>query len=123
MKLSTFTKATVLTLALSGLGPAMAQDQLRTQDQDMLQLRDQIPGYDYMTQRERETFMERMRLAKTDQERERIRQEHREQMDMRTRSINYTREGGASVGPGAGPASGMNGRPPILLPKKGGARR
>lgn len=47
MKNSTFAKATLLAVALTGLGSAMAQDQLRSQD--MVQLREQIYSYDYMS--------------------------------------------------------------------------
>ena len=119
MKSIQFMKATVVILVLSGLGSVMAQDQRQTQEQNMLQQRDEIPGFDYMTQRERETFMERMRLAQTEQERERIRQEHREQMELRMRAIINTREGMGGVGSG----SGLSGESPKILKKKSGARR
>ncbi|TNF37913.1 MAG: hypothetical protein EP315_01925, partial [Gammaproteobacteria bacterium] len=55
------------------------QDQLRTQDQ----LRDQIYGSQLMTEQERNEYRNRMRAAKTEQEREQIRNEHHERMKIR----------------------------------------
>jgi hypothetical protein len=91
----------------------------------MVQSREQIYSYDYMTQRERDTYMERMRLAQTDQERERIRLQHREQMDLRLRSMQQNKN--AIPGNGMqGSPSGMGGHQggqPMLMPKRQGAGR
>jgi len=126
-------------LAGIGMGAASAQDQLKTQDhlktqdkdknmlidkdmdKDQDRLRDQdrlyIYGYELMTPAELDAHRARMRAAKTMQERDRIRAEHRVQMDARAkeRGVNVMhREGGAtnsgsatgagSTGTGAGSA-------------------
>jgi hypothetical protein len=119
MKHSRLAKATLLSLALTGVGSTLAQDQLRSQD--MLQLREQIYANDYMTQRERDAYLERMRLARTEQERERIRQQHREQMDQRMRGIQQHRDGMPGKGMQGGP--GRMGGQPILLPNRQGVGR
>lgn len=126
MKASTLAKAAFLSLTLTGLGPVMAQDQLRTQDQlmtqDQLRLRDQIYAYDYMTQRERDAYLQRQRQATSDQERERLRLQHQERMDQRIQAMNRTMRGDAgSAAPNR--AGGMGPRPPIIIPKgKAGGR-
>ena len=140
MKQPNLIKALIIAASLSGmgLGTAMAQDQLKTQDQlrtqdkdmvkdkDMLKdkdmdkdqdrLRDQdrlyIYGYELMSDQERNAHRERMRAAKTLQERDRIRAEHRVQMDTRAKERGVTimhRDGGAagnSGSPGAGAGAG-----------------
>jgi hypothetical protein len=103
----------VATLALTGLGAAVAQDTLRTQDRDQImdQLRDRdgLPGAQLMTQQERSAYMERLRLAKTEQERERIRNEFQSKVELRERALNW-RDGkspdasGAMPGPRAMPS-------------------
>ena len=72
-----------------------------------------IYGSQMMTTQEREAYRERMRSAKTAQERERIRQEHHEQMVLRARERGITlpdqppmRGGGMGPGPGRGPGGG-----------------
>ena len=113
-------------LAGIGVGGAWAEDQMKTQDQlktqdkdkDMLKerdmdqdqdrLRDQdrlyIYGYELMTPAELDAHRARMRAAKTMQERDRIRAEHRVQMDARAKERGVTvmhREGGATNSGGA----------------------
>lgn len=142
MKQPNLIKALIVVASLSGmgLGTAMAQDQLktrdqlRTQDKDMVKdmdmdmdmdkdqdrLRDQdrlyIYGYELMTDQERNAHRERMRAAKTLQERDRIRAEHRVQMDARAKERGMTimrRDGGAagnSGSSGAGTGAGAGGK-------------
>lgn len=93
--------------------PTVAQDKDQTRTQD--QLRDQdIYGYQLMTQQERNEYRNRMRAAKTLEERERIRNEHHEQMKVRAkeRGVILPDEppargggmgpGGGGMGPGGG---------------------
>ncbi|MEZ5644342.1 MAG: hypothetical protein R3E94_06365 [Burkholderiaceae bacterium] len=130
MKQPSLIKALIVVASLSGmgLGAAMAQDQLKTQDQlrtqdkdmDQDRLRDQdrlyIYGYELMTDQERNAYRERMRAAKTLQERDRIRAEHRVQMDARAKERGATiihRDGGAagnSGSSGAGTGAGPGGK-------------
>lgn len=108
-----FIKTALVALAVGGLGIASAQIPVANQDR--------IRGYELMSDEERNAYLERLRLAKTEQERERIRQEHQDKMELRMRAINST-QGGTS-GPGTGPASGMQKKPQIILRKKSGSRR
>jgi len=75
-----------------------------------------IYGSQMMTAQERQAYHERMRAAKTVQERERLRQEHHEQMVVRARERGITlpdqppmRGGGMGPGPGRGPGGGGQG--------------
>lgn len=119
MKTRNFIKTMAVCVALTGMSATMAQDQLKTQDKDQLktqdkdQLRDQdsIYGYELMTAQERTAHRERMRLAKTMQERERIREEHRLMIDARAKErgvqVIHTKPGmGAGAGAGAGGSGG-----------------
>ncbi|HEY9095478.1 MAG TPA: hypothetical protein VIN35_07035 [Hydrogenophaga sp.] len=130
MKRTSLIKAFIVAASLAGMGvgtaiaqnPLKTQDQLRTQDKDMDKdqdhLRDQdrlnIYGYELMTDQERNAYQERMRAAKTLQERDSIRAEHRVQMDARAKERGATilhRDGGrsgnsASSGSGSGSGSG-----------------
>lgn len=125
MKAKTLTQALIVAFSLAGVGMGVAsaedklktQDQLKTQDKDMDKdqdrLRDQdrlvIYGYELMTDAERDAHRARMRAAKTMQERDRIRAEHRVQMDARAKERGMQikhrdgeASGGASGGTGAG---------------------
>ncbi len=93
--------------------PKQTQDQTRTQARDQ----DQIYGSQLMTPEERAQFRERMRAAKTEDERERIRREHHAQMQQRAKERGVTlpdeppprghmRERGG-MGPGGGMGGGM----------------
>ena len=107
-------------MAFASMGAAVAADQVRTQDklhspamtplqdkdklqdQDRLQDRDQIYLGTLMTPEERAAYLERLRLAKTEQERVAIRAEHRIQMEA------VAREKGVALpasGNGAGKSS------------------
>jgi len=118
---------------LAALLPAMAtvayaadQDQNRTRDQDRLQTQGQIQdnqiyGSQLMTQQERNQYRARMQAAKTEQDRERIRKEHHEQMQVRAKERGVTLPAeppprgmgpGYGGGPGGmGPGGGMGGGP------------
>jgi len=113
---------------LAALLPAMAtvayaadQDQNRTRDQDRLQTQGQIQdnqiyGSQLMTQQERNQYRARMQAAKTEQDRERIRKEHHEQMQVRAKERGVTLPAeppphgmGGGMGPGYGGGSGGKG--------------
>lgn len=75
---------------------------------------DQIYGSELMTQQERAEYQARMRSANTDEERERLRQEHHERMKDRAKSRGVTLpdqppadRGGMGPGIGPGPGGGM----------------
>lgn len=85
---------------------AVAADQVREQEQ--------IYGYQLMTPQERLEYQERMQAAKTEQEREKIRLEHHEQMKARAKERGVTlpddvpmRGMGQGQGQGMGPGGGM----------------
>jgi thermostable 8-oxoguanine DNA glycosylase len=127
MKTHTLLKTLTLCVALTGLSATMAQeasktqdqDQLKTQNKDPLREQDRIYRDDLMTAQERSAYLERLRLAKTEQERERIRQEHREKMDLRLRALNQHK----AAPSGSGMGKNMGGNGPIILPKQGGGGR
>jgi hypothetical protein len=94
------------------------QDRLQTpdqtRDQDRLRTRDpdQVYGSQLMTQEERNAYRNRMRAAKTEQEREQIRNEHHEQMKIRAKEKGVTLPDepparGRGMGPGKGMGPGM----------------
>ncbi len=126
MNTRTVLKTLALCVALTGVSAAMAQDTLKTQDKDQLktqdkdQLRDQdrIYAEELMSPQERAAYRERMRLAKTEQEREQIRLEHREKMDLRLRALNQHKATPAGNGMG----KNQGGHAPIILPKQGAGR-
>jgi len=99
----------ILTLILVGATvPALAADQTREQTRD--QVRDQdIYGHSLMSVQERNEYRNKMRAAKTAQERERIRAEHHEQMKVRAkeRGVTLPDQPPAGRGPGMGPGNGM----------------
>ncbi|WP_439113413.1 hypothetical protein [Hydrogenophaga sp.] len=129
MKHRTSIKTILTLLTVSALGTVLAQDMnrtrteesLRAQQQLQLQLQEQnqIYGYEFMSQAERNTYMERLRQANTEEERNRIRNEHRERMDLRKRALN----GVGNLGAGGGTGPGMGGKSPVIIPgPKGGGR-
>lgn len=99
----------ILALFVAGATvPALAADQTREQTRD--QVRDQdIYGHNLMSVQERNEYRNKMRAAKTAQERERIRAEHHEQMKVRAkeRGVTLPDQPPAGRGPGMGPGSGM----------------
>jgi Spy/CpxP family protein refolding chaperone len=87
------------TLALvAGVALAADQDQDRTRLQDQDQTKDQIQdrtqdriyGSQLMTEEERNQYRKQMRSAKTDKEREQIRAEHHERMQIRAKENGVT---------------------------------
>ena len=101
----------------SGFALADDQDRTRLQDKDQtkskVQDRDQdrIYGSQLMTKQERNEFRNRMRSAKTAEEREQIRAEHHERMMVRAKERGVTLPDdpparGSGMGPGGGMAPG-----------------
>ena len=67
------------------LGPQPSESQVRTQEHARQQERAEIYGYSMMTPKEVARYQAQMGTAKTEQEREHIRAEHRQQMEERAR--------------------------------------
>lgn len=102
--------ATVSPLAFAE-EPAQPPDQMRMQQQE----RQQIYGSQLMTREERAAFRARMRAAKTQEERDKIRAEHHEQMKSRAKEKGVTLPDeppmrGGGMGPGGGMGGGMGPR-------------
>lgn len=77
-----------------------------------------IYGYRLMTEQERNDYRERMRNARSAEERQAIRDEHRKLMEARAKERGVTlpeprgpRGGGPGAGPGAGKGPGTGGGP------------
>ena len=117
-------KKTLMMSALTGAlvfasGFALADDQDRTRLQDKDQTKskdrdqDRIYGSQLMTKQERNEFRNRMRSAKTAEEREQIRAEHHERMMVRAKERGVTlpdeppARGSGMMGPGGGMGGGM----------------
>jgi len=114
--LHTALAGTLLITALPGLAQDQTRDQMRDQTRD--QVRDQnqqIYGSQLMTPQERAEYRSRMRNARTYEERQRIRQEHHQQMQERARQRGVTlppappARGYRGQGGGMGPGGGMGG--------------
>jgi len=75
--------ALILGLCFLAVGAAYAADQDRTQTR--MEMQHQIYGSSMMTEHERNTYRQRMRNAKSAQEREQIRAEHHKQMQERAK--------------------------------------
>jgi len=65
---------------------AQSRDQTKTPQQTQTQGNERVYGYDLMTEQERTDYQDRMRAAKTDQERETLRSEHHKQMQARAKA-------------------------------------
>ncbi|HEY9050915.1 MAG TPA: hypothetical protein VIQ03_05180 [Gammaproteobacteria bacterium] len=81
-------------------------------DQQKDQMRDQVYGSQLMTDQERNEYRNRMRTAKTDEERQRIRNEHHERMKIRAQEQGVTLPdeppmSGKGMGSGPGMGQGM----------------
>lgn len=111
--------ASLCVAAASVLLPAhavFAQDKTQDQAQSRQTIRDQdIYGSEMMTSEERNDYRQKMRAARTAEERERLRAEHHEQMKERAQARGMTLPdqpragrgpGGASAGGGMGPGGG-----------------
>ncbi len=112
MRATVLVSALAATLLLSA-GFATAADQERTQDmpQTQTQNQDQVYGSQLMTRQERAEYRTKLRAAKTAEERERIRNEHHEQMKERAkvRGVTLPDEppaGRGGMGPGGGVGQG-----------------
>lgn len=68
------------------LGQAPTEAQIRSQERARQQEREQIYGYSLMTPQEVARYQAQMGAARSEQERERIRSEHRRQMEERART-------------------------------------
>ncbi len=105
-----------LAIPLAGM-VSVAGAQTATRDQTKDQTRDQtqqsIYGSQLMTQQERNEYLNRMRAAKTEQERERIRAEHHDRMSERAKARGVTlpdkppAKARSSTGSGMGSGGGM----------------
>ena len=115
MKQVSILSALLLGLVLLSIGIVFAADQDRTQLRTESQ--QQIYGSSLMTEQERNSYRERMRNAKTAEERERIRNEHHEQMKQRAKSRGVSLPAAPPAGGGMG--QGMGGG----MGKKGGGGR
>lgn len=92
-------------LATNVHAQAQASSQTQTQTQE------RVYGYELMTPQERIEYHNRMRAAKTQQEREQIRLEHHKQMQERAKAQGRTLPdmppAGMGPGGGMGPGKGM----------------
>ncbi|WP_027714295.1 hypothetical protein [Desulfuromonas sp. TF] len=108
---------TVLSLMVAGVlfagvGQAVAADPQPTQERAQVTAQEQIYGSQLMTPEERTDFSARMRAATTEEERERIRREHHEQMKERAKQQGITlpeEPPERGMGRGMGPGGGMGG--------------
>jgi len=104
--------ALVSALSLSA-GYALAADPEPVKEKVQIQKQEQVYGSQLMTKQERMEYREKMRAAKTAEEREQIRKEHHEQMKARAKARGVTlpddpltRGGGMGSGGGMGPGGG-----------------
>ena len=91
--------------AVAAFGSATAADPARQEQQ--VQLRERIFGSDLMTEQERAENRNRMRVLRTEEEREQFRKEHHEQMKERAKARGLSLPADPPTqGRGAGPRSG-----------------
>jgi hypothetical protein len=115
-------------LLAGGPAPAAAQGTPRQQSQQQTrpQEQEQIFGSQLMTEEERTEYRDRMRAAKTQEEREAIRLEHHQRMQKRAAEQGITlpdeppARGGGMRGPGRGPGAGGYGPGGGMGPSGGG---
>ena len=96
---------------LSAATQDMTKQQVQTQTKDQ----ERIYGSELMTEKERNEYRERMRSAKTEQDREKLRNEHHDGMLARAkeRGVKIPDEPpvkGGGMGPGGGMGSGAGGK-------------
>lgn len=85
-----------------------ARDQTRAAQQIQTQDQERVYGSEIMTPQERSEYHNRMRVLKTEQEREAFRLEHHKLMQERAKVQGKTLPDMPSgMGPGTGPGSGM----------------
>ena len=102
----------LITMAASTQAADQVRDQTRASEQ--VQDRERVYGSELMTQQERLEYHNRMRLLKTEQERQAFQLEHHKLMQERARAQGKTLPdmppagmGPGMMGPGMGPGSGM----------------
>lgn len=99
--------------------PLQAADQVRDQKQDQ----ERIYGSQMMTQQERNEYHNRLRAAKTAEEREKIRAEHHKQMQVRAKERGVMLPDEPPMHGGMmGPGTGMEGMGPGGGMRQGGGR-
>jgi hypothetical protein len=107
MKRTLLTSALAMTLFLPA-GIALAADPEPAEVKPQAQNQEQVYGSQLMTREERIQYHNRLRAAKTAEEREQIRKEHHEQMKERARSRHVTLpDEPPAIGGGMGPGGGM----------------
>ena len=104
------------TALLFSMGVASAADP--AQDKAKVQKQEQVYGSQLMTKQERAEFRSKMRAATTAEERDKIRNEHHEQMQARAKERGVSlpdalppRGSGMGTGGGMGPGNGRNRQP------------
>jgi uncharacterized membrane protein len=119
-----------VSLALAGAVVAAvppAQAQTQSQAQGQAQAQERIYGSQLMTRSERTEYRNRLRNAKTAEERERIRNEHHERMQSRARERGVTLPDapprrGSGAGPGSERGGGMGPGGSGMGPRDGSGR-
>ncbi|MFN3543286.1 MAG: hypothetical protein ACK4UX_00330 [Thiobacillus sp.] len=123
-KLSILAGALCMGLAAQGYAAEQARDRVQTQTTQQIQTQAQereqerVYGSELMTPQERLEYQNRVRAAKTQQEREQIRLEHHKQMQERAKAQGKTLRDmppagmgpGSGMGPGGGKGMGPGGR-------------
>jgi len=105
-----------LSLGMALAIPAQAMNHMQPGNQTQAQDSNTIYGSELMTPQERSEYQNRMRAAKTDQEREQIRLEHHNQMQERAKAQGKTlpdsppADRGPGMGPGGGKGMGPGGK-------------
>jgi hypothetical protein len=72
------------------LSSAPSRQKLQAQEKDRQRERDQIYGYELLSQQELEQYRDRMRQAKTAQERKEIQSQHQKEIQERARQAGIT---------------------------------
>jgi hypothetical protein len=115
-QLSTFALSLSIFVAVAASAQIadQARDQTRTAQQTQTQDQERVYGSELMTPQERSEYHNRMRVLKTEQEREAFRLEHHKLMQERAKAQGKTLPdmppagmGPGKMGPGMGPGSGM----------------
>lgn len=112
---SSLTAALVMGLAFSAVAAEQVRESVQTQTQAQTQTQqtaqERIYGYELMTPQERLEYQNRMRAAKTYEEREQIRLEHHKAMQERAKAQGKTLPdmppAGMGSGGGMGPGGGL----------------
>lgn len=103
-----------ITMAASAQAADQVRDKTQATQQTQIQDRERVYGSELMTPQERNEYHNRMRVLKTEQEREAFQLEHHKLMQERARAQGKTLPdmpptgmGPGMMGPGMGPGSGM----------------